>query len=371
MNRTSPAFIIITILSLLLLNNLILASSNKIKKEIKVYDTFENYKIDKPFKVYQSEKEYNLDGNIKNDPTYIKKIITTDELNPSKSYCNEIVPNFYLKQYEEFTGLNNRNAKNLKKLIVLYDSVEKMQKYKAVKLYKSDNCERELEQDMRTIFKGREDLIKIVYRYNKFNKIIFYQEHRIPACHLEKYLDLKVSSGKISTFEAYEITKRGGNEKCIWYDHNKNYIREKRIKNSKSSNSNTDENVLKHRRSKTKPGRFHDIQPPPFLGSIEEQNRYLTEKIIADYNKMAKDKIISPYDDSMLTHVGYFNNRKRRNSVFKGFGHFSSAPTGLSVPIPKTDIPNPTSKESVMSLIPTSNMQAYNLNVPNSTDSTK
>jgi RHS repeat-associated protein len=298
-----------------------LYSSEFVRKEVKVYDTFDAYKKDKPFKVYPSEAQYNNDTKIKNDTSYIKKIIITNTQDPRKNGVREIIPKVFLKAYEDYVGINNRDAKHMKKVIALYDSVDRLNKRVAIKLFKSNNCERDLEKDLNTTFKGRKDLIIIVYRFNKFNERIMYEEHKIPASHLTQYLGNKVDQGKLSMRDALEIKNWKGELKTIWYDHNKNYIRERKA-NRKLEDTNK-QRIAKNK-TKTSINRppqsrgLSQFMPPPNLNSIEAQNQYLIEMSLREYNrgKPLEEQYILPSSvNNPINVYGFSHINKRKRGV--------------------------------------------------------
>ncbi|MFC2140937.1 hypothetical protein ACFLQP_01390 [Acidobacteriota bacterium] len=191
----------------LLIFTMALFPGSSTRKEIRIFDTFDDYKIDKPFKVYHSEEEYNKDTAIKDDPTYIKQFKTIDENDPTKNGREEIVPRFYLRQYYVFNDLDNPYKIKLKRLILLFDSVDALKKNVIVKMYKSDNCVSEMEQDINTRFKGGKNFIKIIYRYDQQTGNIWCQLHLVPNCHLDQYLDFKISQGKMTLRQALKIKK--------------------------------------------------------------------------------------------------------------------------------------------------------------------
>jgi RHS repeat-associated protein len=306
---------------LLLILTFPLYPGNIIRKEVKVYDTFDAYKKDKPFKVYPSEAEYNSDTKIKNDTSYIKKIIITNTQDPRKNGVREIIPKVFLKAYENYVGINNRDAKHMNKVIALYDSVDRLNKRVAIKLFKSKNCERDLEKDLNTIFKGRKDLIIIVYRFNKFNERIMYEEHKIPASHLTQYLGNKVDQGKLSMRDALEIKSRKGELKTIWYDHNKNLIRERKV--NQKPGANKSQRLAKTKRKSPINRRpqfkgFGRLIPPPNLNSIETQNQYLIEMSLREYNrgKPLEEQYILPSSvNNPINVYGFSHINKRKRGV--------------------------------------------------------
>lgn len=197
---------------------------SSIKKEIRVYDSFENYTVDKPFKVYFSEEEYNKDTAIKDDPTYIKQIKTIHENDPTKNRRQEIVPWFYIDQYNAFNDIDNPYRMRLKRVILLFDSVDALKKNAAVKIYSSDKCVSEMESDINTRFKRGKNFIKIIYRYDRETNLIWCQLHMVPKCHLTQYLYHKISQGMITPLQAVEIERTSDEEKYLWYGHDDKYM---------------------------------------------------------------------------------------------------------------------------------------------------
>ncbi|MCX6579262.1 MAG: hypothetical protein NT166_03685 [Candidatus Aminicenantes bacterium] len=258
---------------------------NSVKKEIYVYDTFENFKLEKPFKVYHSEEEYNNDPKVKNNTGFIVSIRTIDGQDFWNTTQHDKVPGRYAKQYNDFIGINIRDAGKLKIAIGLYDTVERMHKFVALKYYKTDNCFEELEKDISTIFRGKKDLIKIIYRYNKASDAIIYQEHRVPDFHLAKYLESMIANGKLSSLDAAEIKKQGDEEKILWFDIQKKYI--KQIKT------------------------ISDIKPGEQLAQAKKSEPGQRKSAFIPPPQVPDDPLTALENDPLLSFVMAMNNRRK------------------------------------------------------------
>jgi RHS repeat-associated protein len=316
------------------------------RKEIKIFDTFKNYTLDKPFKIYHSEEEYNQDTAIKDDPTYIKQFKTINEVDPTKNGRREIVPGFYLREYYVFNDLDNPYEITLKRLILLFDSVDALKKNVAVKIYKSDNCVSEMDHDIKTRFKGGKNFIKIIYRYDRITGNIWCQLHLVPNCHLDQYLDFKLSQGNMTPRQALEIKKNSDDEKFLWYDHNRKYMSmpaaiTKDRPGEKTAKSNSESSS---RRSSTRRRSLFPNLPPPESAGVEAMNRYLIAQSYENSGiDLPPDYLLSPFDDPMLALANSFNNRSKSSFYPPGF----KSPVSLPVPPPTrgTDLlmtPKPT-----------------------------
>jgi RHS repeat-associated protein len=330
----------------LLIFTMALFPGGSTRKEIKIFDTFKNYTLDKPFKIYHSEEEYNQDTAIKDDPTYIKQFKTINEVDPTKNGRREIVPGFYLREYYVFNDLDNPYEITLKRLILLFDSVDALKKNVAVKIYKSDNCVSEMDHDIKTRFKGGKNFIKIIYRYDRITGNIWCQLHLVPNCHLDQYLDFKLSQGNMTPRQALEIKKNSDDEKFLWYDHNRKYMSmpaaiTKDRPGEKTAKSNSESSS---RRSSTRRRSLFPNLPPPESAGVEAMNRYLIAQSYENSGiDLPPDYLLSPFDDPMLALANSFNNRSKSSFYPPGF----KSPVSLPVPPPTrgTDLlmtPKPT-----------------------------
>ncbi|MFC2140941.1 RHS repeat domain-containing protein [Acidobacteriota bacterium] len=317
----------------LLIFTMALFPGGSTRKEIRIFDTFENYTVDKPFKVYHSEEEYNKDTAIKDDPTYIKQFKTIDEVDPTKNGRQEIVPGFYLGRYYVFNDIDNPYKKRLKRLILLFDSVDALKKNVVVKMYKSDNCVSEMDHDIKTRFKGGKNFIKIIYRYDQQTGNIWCQLNLVPNCHLDQYLDFKLSQGYMTLSQALEIKKNSDDEKFLWYDYNRKYMSmpaaitkdrpgEKNAKNNSESSS---------RKRNTKRRSLFPNRPPPESAGVEAMNRYLIAQSYENSGiDLPPEYLLSPLDDPMLALANSLNSRRNNSFYPPGF----KSPVSMPLPFP-------------------------------------
>ena len=245
---------------------------------IKVYNTFRNFIYDKPVKVYFSESEYNNDKEIKNDNNLLKLILTINskgQILSNEKYIPLIDKEKFIKFYE--SGFRTSGITDM--MVAIYDSPANLYKKRAFRVYKSSDCEKKFENDRRTIFRDRKDLIKVVYYFHKKTKEIFEKRYEIPDHLLVEYLPHEVKAGRITLSQASAIKRRKGKVKSFRYNCNNKYIDEINNFNNENSRTNLASNSVSFSNSTNRKSYYFHKDSQGSVRAVTDENGDLIERV--------------------------------------------------------------------------------------------
>lgn len=205
----------------------ILFSDTIARKEVRVFDTFENFVKNIPIREYQTESEYNADKQIKNDNNLIKvfKEKTADGRTVGTGF---LIPPYNRDKYPNLYEYGFKEANTTKKMVAAFNTLDNLFRKKALKIYKSDACETNYYNDTILTFKHIPNLIKVTYFYNLHSDSIYQTEHRIPVNLLDAYLQQIANFKGITPKQAEQLRQKKDQYITFKYDYQDRYVDEAR-----------------------------------------------------------------------------------------------------------------------------------------------
>lgn len=218
-------FAVMTTLFLVLTFNLF--PNDIVRKEVRVFGTFEDFVKNNPLKVYQTETEYNSDKRIKSNHGFIK-VIEEKTADGRTIGTGFFIPPQHHYKYLRLNEYSFKQATTTKKMVATYDSLDNLFRRRALKTYKSQHCEAEAYNDTILIFKHKPNLIRVTYYYNQHSNHIYQSVYRIPKTLLDAYLQKMVSMGAIKPGQAEQLKRQADEHITLKYDFKNKYLDEAR-----------------------------------------------------------------------------------------------------------------------------------------------
>ncbi len=221
MNRRNIFLGVLAFLFLISLSKLF--PLENIRREVKIFSTFEHFVQYKPLKVYKRESDYLSDNSVKSRDNFIKiieektedgRIIHTDFFIPPGSY-------------EKFIRLNEYGFKQTattKKMVATYDTLKNLFRTKALKTYKSPSCESDSYNDTIHIFKNIPNLIRVTYFFNQQSGHIYQTIYRIPKIILDEYLQKMADAGATIPKPSEVVKQQDEKYITLKFDYENKYV---------------------------------------------------------------------------------------------------------------------------------------------------
>lgn len=202
-------------------------SSDTIRKEVKLFSTFEDFMMNNPVKIYQTDNVYNSDKKIKSNQGLIK-VIEEKTADGRTIGTDFFIPPAYHDKYLWLNEFGFKQASSTKKMVCTYNSLNNLFSRKALKIYKSRYCEADAYNDNILVFKQKPNLILVTYYYNQYSSHIYQSIYRIPKALLEAYLQKMVAMSAINLKQAKQLRQQADEYVVLKYDFENKYLDEVR-----------------------------------------------------------------------------------------------------------------------------------------------
>jgi len=194
-----------------------------VRKEVRVFGTFEDFVQNKPLKVYQNEMEYDSDKGIKSNQGFIK-VIEEKTVDGRTIGTGFLIPPAYYDKYLRLNEFGFKEAGSTKKMVATYDSLDNLFRRRALKTYKSEQCETNSYNDTILVFKHKPNLILVTYYYNQNSSHIYQSVYHMPKALLGGYLQKMVSIGAIKPNQAKQLKMQEDEHITLKFDFQNKYL---------------------------------------------------------------------------------------------------------------------------------------------------
>jgi RHS repeat-associated protein len=217
-----------------------LYSAGVVRKEVRLFSTFEDFVNNRPLKVYPTENEFRSDKRNKKGHIIVFKEKTANGKTLAASFH---IPPIHQEKYLRLNEFGFKQADSTKKKIVVYDSLDNFYRKRALKVYNSKDCETNVYNDSNFVFKHHKaNLIKVTYYYNRYSNHIYQTIYRIPKILLNDFLNKSVAVGVMSAQHAELLKQKQDEHITIKFDYRPKYLdatREKAIEMKYTRQSST------------------------------------------------------------------------------------------------------------------------------------